>query len=297
MSGFLNLNKPLGITAHDCVSQVRKLLRQKQVGHSGTLDPAASGVLPIAVGKATRLLRFLPEGKAYLAKVRFGVVTDTDDLEGKILHQQPCPNLKLAEIEALIPDFIGSIIQRPPSFSAIQVGGKRLYDLARAGEMVEAPLRTVEISSIKLLNWQPGDFAELDLQIDCGSGTYIRAIARDLGAKLGCGGVLAGLERNFSNGFQLADSLTFDRVQPEILIPCDRPIAHLAAYYLVGEQAKRWLQGQLIPVEPTNNPLNDQISSQINGQFYIRVYNEEGLFLGIGEQVQDNLCPVVVLAN
>jgi tRNA pseudouridine55 synthase len=281
MSGFLNLNKPLGITAHDCVSRVRKLLKQKQVGHSGTLDPAASGVLPIAVGQATRLIRFLPEGKAYLAKIRFGVVTNTDDLEGEILQQQPCSHLSLAEISLELPKFLGSIVQRPPSFSAISVGGKRLYDLARAGEKVEAPLRTVEVRGIEVINWQPGDFPELDLSIACGSGTYIRAIARDLGEKLGCGGVLAGLERTFSNGFDLAESLNFDRVNPEILIPSDRPISHLASQYLAADQSKRWLQGQQIP-------------QAVSVQAYNRVYNEEGQFLGIGEQRQDYLCPVVV---
>ncbi len=284
MAGFLNLNKPLGITAHDCVSRVRKLLRQKQVGHSGTLDPAASGVLPIAVGQATRLLRFLPEGKAYLAKVRFGVVTNSDDLEGEILKQQPCANLSLAEIEALLPQFLGSIIQRPPSFSAISVGGKRLYQLARAGEMVEAPLRTVEIRKIEVINWLPGNFPELDLLIDCGSGTYIRAIARDLGEKLGCGGVLAGLQRTFSNGFDLTESLTFEQVQPEILIPCDRPISHLPSQYLSEDQSRRWLQGQ-------------QLQQPVSVQSYNRVYNEKGQFLGIGEQRQDYFCPVVVFPN
>jgi tRNA pseudouridine55 synthase len=294
MSGFLNLNKPLGITAHDCVSRVRKLLGQKQVGHSGTLDPSASGVLPIAVGNATRLLRFLPEGKAYLAKVRFGVITDSDDLEGKVLKQQSCPQISLSEIEALLPTFIGSIIQRPPSFSAIQVGGKRLYDLARAGEKVEAPLRTVEIHRIEIVNWEPGDFPEIDLQIDCGSGTYIRAIARDLGEKLDCGGVLAGLERNFSNGFHLAESLRFEQVHSEILIPSDRPIAHLLAKHLNMEQSRRWLHGQPILIDAqTDFQANSAINMAVNDRAiklnrYIRVYNEGGKFLGIGEQRPDN---------
>jgi tRNA pseudouridine55 synthase len=146
INAFLNLNKPTGITAHDCISRVRKLLNQKKAGHSGTLDPMATGVLPIALGNCTRLLRFLPEGKAYKATVRFGIRTNTDDIEGEILTQQECSHLKLEDAEPLLSLFLGKIQQRPPAFSAIQVDGVRLYDLARAGLPVEAPF-------IKLKSW------------------------------------------------------------------------------------------------------------------------------------------------
>ncbi|MBD0336189.1 MAG: tRNA pseudouridine(55) synthase TruB, partial [Cyanobacteria bacterium Co-bin13] len=141
MQGFLNLNKPAGLTSHDCVARVRRLLQTKKVGHGGTLDPAAQGVLPIAVGRATRLLPYLASGKAYQAVIRFGLITATDDLEGDILHQQPAPDLSLAQIQAVLPQFLGQIEQVPPRYSAIQVDGQRLYDLARKGQAVEAPLR------------------------------------------------------------------------------------------------------------------------------------------------------------
>ncbi len=143
MQGFLNLNKPFGWTSHDCVARVRKLLRLKRVGHAGTLDPAATGVLPIAFGKATRLLEYLPGTKAYQATIRFGVRTTTDDLQGEIITSAPCPNLSLAAVKTVLPQFEGKIEQIPPSYSAIQVDGKRLYDLARRGEKVEVPVRTV----------------------------------------------------------------------------------------------------------------------------------------------------------
>ncbi|NES68459.1 MAG: tRNA pseudouridine(55) synthase TruB, partial [Okeania sp. SIO2D1] len=216
MQGFLNLNKPSGMTSHDCVAKVRKLLRLKRVGHGGTLDPTATGVLPIAVGKATRLLQFLRSEKAYCATVKFGVITTTDDLEGEIVKSTLAPQLTLSNIEAVLPNFLGKIEQVPPSYSAIQVEGKRLYDLARQGKTVEIPTRVVEVSSLEVLEWRSGDFPELDLAIACGTGTYIRAIARDLGAVLNTGGTLATLTRTESSGFCLKDSLTFEDMETQL---------------------------------------------------------------------------------
>ena len=137
MYGFLNLNKSAGLTSHDCVARVRRILRLKRVGHAGTLDPAATGVLPLALGKATRLLQFLPPNKAYHAKIRFGVTTTTDDLEGEILTSQSVPHLQLEQIQEILPQFRGKIEQIPPLYSAIHVQGKRLYELARKGENIE----------------------------------------------------------------------------------------------------------------------------------------------------------------
>jgi len=157
VQGFVNLNKPGGLTSHDCVARLRKLLRLKRIGHGGTLDPAATGVLPIALGKATRLLQYLSHEKAYRARIRFGITTSTDDLEGEILTQRDASDLTLAEVQTALPQFVGKIEQIPPSYSAIQVGGKRLYELARAGQLVEAPLRQVEVHQIQILDWHPGE--------------------------------------------------------------------------------------------------------------------------------------------
>ncbi|HBC43851.1 MAG TPA: tRNA pseudouridine(55) synthase TruB, partial [Pseudanabaena sp.] len=213
-NGFISIDKPPIITAHDCVSNLRKLLKQKKIGHGGTLDPMATGVLPIAVGNATRLLRFLPEGKAYNAKIRFGIVTNTDDITGEMLSDRPCPNLTLDEVAKYLTLFQGKITQRPPAFSAIQVNGKRLYELARRGEINESdiPMREVEITEIKVLGWTEGVYPELDVAISCGSGTYIRSIARDLGEMIGYGATLSSLRRTYSNGFDLESSLTFEQV-------------------------------------------------------------------------------------
>jgi tRNA pseudouridine55 synthase len=294
-SGFLNLYKPIGITAHDCVSRVRKLLKQKRVGHSGTLDPAATGVLPIALGQATRLLRFLPEGKAYRATVRFGIVTTTDDMEGEAIATQPFPKISLAEVEALLPLFVGKIEQRPPMFSAIHVQGERLYDLARAGKVVEVPLRTVEVKSIAVLAWHEGEFPELELEIHCGTGTYIRAIARDLGAKLGCGATLSGLERTFSNGFDLSSSLNFDQISEaiaggsfQVLAP-DWGLQYLEAIALTSEQVKRWQQGQVIDLGAranSDNPKNSSTLQTPEHLTYVRVYDLDHQFLGMAETQQ-----------
>ena len=184
MQGFLNLNKPFDWTSHDCVARVRKLLRLKRVGHAGTLDPAAIGVLPIALGKATRLLQYLPGEKAYKATIRLGVRTTTDDLQGDVIASVPGVLLSKEAVQTALQQFKGKISQIPPNYSAIQVQGKRLYDLARKGENVEVPARIIEVFQIEILDWRFGEFPELDVAIACGPGTYIRAIARDLGTVL-----------------------------------------------------------------------------------------------------------------
>jgi tRNA pseudouridine55 synthase len=262
-------------------------LRLKRVGHAGTLDPAATGVLPIALGKATRLLQYLPGEKAYKATVRFGVRTTTDDLQGEVITSQPCPGLNLTAIETEIPQFIGQIEQIPPSYSAIQVEGKRLYDLARQGEIVQAPVRTVEVLKIEILDWRNSDFPELDLAIACGAGTYIRAIARDLGIILNTGATLAALTRTESSGFYLQDSLTLTDLETQLqtgtfqTIPSDAALQQLSPVNLPDTLAKKWCQGQKVPV---NLDVSD----------LVRVYEQENRFLGVGKIQDQILIPQMV---
>ena len=295
-NGFISIDKPPSITAHDCVSRLRKLLKQKKIGHGGTLDPMATGVLPIAVGNATRLLRFLPEGKAYDAKIRFGLVTNTDDITGEVIRDRPCPTLTLAEIQKFLPLFQGKITQRPPAFSAIQVNGKRLYDLARRGEITldDVPMREVEITEIRVLNWTEGDYPELDVTIACGSGTYIRSIARDLGKKLGCGATLSGLKRTYSNGFDLNSSLTFNQVEEfmrsqklEVLAP-DHGLHFLPMVTLDEHKTKLWCMGQAISIP-------DNFSNSDEKNIYLRMCDQNQNFLGISEIVEAAMQPIVVL--
>ncbi|BBC23222.1 tRNA pseudouridine(55) synthase TruB [Pseudanabaena sp. ABRG5-3] len=296
-NGFISIDKPPIITAHDCVSNLRKILKQKKIGHGGTLDPMATGVLPIAVGNATRLLRFLPEGKAYNAKIRFGIVTNTDDITGEVISDRLCPNLTLAEVEKYLPLFQGTIMQRPPAFSAIQVNGKRLYDLARRGEINESdiPMREVEITETKVLGWTEGDYPELDVAIACGSGTYIRSIARDLGEKLGYGATLSSLRRTYSNGFDLEASLTFEKVaelmrsQSLTVLAPDHGLHFLPEVKLDVDQTKRWCMGQVITTKDISTE-NENINSQ-----YVRMYDYDQKFLGVSEVMESGLQPIVVL--
>jgi tRNA pseudouridine55 synthase len=284
VDGFINLQKLPDWTSHDCVAKVRRILNMKKVGHGGTLDPAAVGVLPIAIGKATRLLQYLPEGKGYRAIIRFGVQTTTDDLAGEIVYSEPVPNLTIAQIQTVLPEFIGEVLQTPPMYSAIQVNGQRLYKLAREGKVVEVPTRTVTISGIEILNWTPGDFPELEVQIDCGGGTYIRSIAHDLGVRLGTQGVLAFLERNASCGLQLSESITLEELERQqqagIFEPilADRGLAHLPTATLGdAELIKFWGQGKRLPLSQITLTPTD---SMLNG--FVKVMGEERC-LGVGE--------------
>ena len=288
MFGFLNLDKPFDWTSHDCVAKTRRLLRIKKIGHAGTLDPAATGVLPIAIGRATRLLQYLPSDKAYKATIRLGVQTTTDDLQGEVIHQQSVSGLNLETVKIALEKFQGQIEQIPPSYSAIQVGGKRLYDLARKGEKIEAPVRNVEVFNIDILDWREGDFPELDVNISCGGGTYIRAIARDLGTVLETGGTLAALQRTASSGFNLADSMTLPELEAKLEaeefqpMVADAPLKHLPGIILPATEARRWCMGQKIT-------LDSQVSE------IARIYDEEKLFLGIGELKEQLLFPRMVL--
>ncbi|MFQ4139116.1 tRNA pseudouridine(55) synthase TruB [Nodosilinea sp. PGN35] len=275
----MNFYKPQGVSSHDCVGAVRRLVGIKKVGHGGTLDPLAEGVLPIAVGRATRLLPYLPEGKAYRAIVRFGLTTTTDDLEGEILTQQAADRLTVETVVACLPEFEGAIEQVPPAFSAIQVQGQRLYDLARKGRVVTPPSRTVVVHRLTVQHWQPGAQPELTLDIDCGPGTYVRSIARDLGDRLGTGATLAHLTRTRSGGFDAEHSLSpeavTDLVERQALELVDPAVClgHLPAIALPLDLARRWQQGQKFPPPMAIPP-----------QVPHRVLNESsGEFLGIGQ--------------
>lgn len=293
MMGFINLNKPQGFSSHDCVARVRRILQTKKVGHGGTLDPLAVGVLPIAVGKATRLLQFLPSKKAYRAKVRFGLRTTTDDLEGEIISQRKCPDLKLENITNFFVDFMGNIEQIPPIYSAIKKDGKKLYELARQGKDVDIPSRQVEIFKIDVVSWLSGDFPELELDIVCGSGTYIRAIARDLGEKVGTGATLANLVRTLSCTLDIDHSIDLEHLEQQknnqqlTLIPPDLLLSHLPKISLEEEESRRWKQGQKLMFSDDNSQ-----------QFYC-TYDQEKQFIGISEikEGEDNLIikPKVVI--
>ncbi len=217
--GFLVLDKPAGLTSHDCVSRVRRAYGLRRVGHGGTLDPAVTGVLPIALGPATRLLPYLPGGKSYRGVIQLGVRTTSDDLEGSLLESRALPPLLLSDLEAVLQPFRGEILQRPPSVSAVHVDGERAHVRARRGEVLELPPRPVTITALELLSWDPA-CGRLELRIDCSAGTYIRSLARDLGEALGCGGALASLRRTAALGFGIEQSCSLEQL-------CDAPLPAL----------------------------------------------------------------------
>ncbi len=247
LAGFVCLDKPAGLTSHDCVARVRRAVKLRQVGHGGTLDPMATGVLPIAIGRATRLLSFISSGKAYRATVRFGQTSTTDDAEGAItLTTLPTP-ISAAALQAVLPQFTGEIQQVPPRYSAIRHQGKRFYDLARQGLDLVPPTRTVTVHGLQLLDFRDGEFPEADLEVMCGEGTYIRALARDLGQVLGCGALLSRLRRLMSGPFEINQAVTLDDFceAPEThLQPPGTPFKTWPRFVLASEQVWRWQCGQ-----------------------------------------------------
>ncbi len=270
MIGFLNINKPSGMTSHDVVNRVRKMLKTKHIGHGGTLDPMAVGVLPVAVGSACRLLRFLPGDKVYLAEVLLGVQTDTDDIEGKVIARSTIAKpFSTDEIKSSLALFVGEIKQKPPAYSAIHHQGKRLYELARAGNIPEdIKERSVSIQAIDLL-----DYAHpvIKIRITCGAGTYIRSIARDLGTKLGPGACLQALVREKSGPFQIDNAVKFESslsdavLQQSVLPP--QVLLSQSLYFLpvtiTSDEQKALRMGQKLPLAQDRLGAPDQVSGKL----------------------------------
>ena len=251
--GFLVLDKPAGLSSHGCVARVRRAYGLKRVGHGGTLDPAVTGVLPIALGPATRLLPYLSGDKTYRGVVQLGVRTDSDDLEGEVLERQQPPQLASTDLEAALKPFRGVIQQRPPAISAVHVNGQRAYKLARAGESVELQARPVSVHRLELLHWDP-ELGRLELEVACSAGTYIRSLARDLGEALGCGGCLAQLQRTEALGFKLEQSVSWEQLEavpPPALVDPLEALSHLQQHQLTTEALAGWRCGRLQACEPT----------------------------------------------
>lgn len=229
MIGLLNLLKPVGLTSRDVVNRVQRLVRPDKAGHAGTLDPLASGVLVVCVGKATRLISYVQDRpKKYRGTFEFGKTSDTDDAEGEIVETGRLREISRAEFENVLPKFVGRISQRPPRYSAVHVEGRRAYDLARQGKEFEIAPREVQIDSLDIVEW---DFPRATLDIVCGSGTYIRSLGRDLGETLGCGAYMTDLIRTAVGEFQVADALPLDDLSKDLildnLIPAGEAVRHL----------------------------------------------------------------------
>lgn len=282
-NGIFNIHKPTGMTSHDVVARVRKLLKQRRVGHAGTLDPAASGVLPICVGQGTRVAEYLSEsGKEYRARVLFGIETDTYDVEGEITRTASTDTLNALTIASALDQFRGLQSQIPPRYSAIKIQGQAAYKRTRAGEEIILEPRTIEIFRLEIVDWQA---PLLTLDITCSKGTYIRSLAYDLGRAVGCGAHLAGLSRTRSGPFLLEESVTLEELasaseQNELtryLQPADKALAQYPALQLNTEEEQLVRHGHAFEHEISNPERS-----------LARVYGVEGNFLAIAEWEQQS---------
>lgn len=276
-SGFLNIYKPVGKTSFAMVSLVRKLTGLKRVGHGGTLDPLASGVLPICIGQATRLSgQLLTAGKCYRARFRLGVETDTYDAQGHIVGGEDPSSITAEIAEEALRGFRGQISQVPPMFSALKREGQRLYKLARAGIEVERKPRTVEVYRLEMTAWEPPSF---EAEVECSRGTYIRSLAHDLGEALGCGGHLELLTRTRSGPFTIDDSLSVGALYDaahggylgEHLYPMDVVVMGMSAA-IVDEDGQQAIQhGKLLASDGANMVLRPPEPGEL-----CRAYNNDG---------------------
>lgn len=280
-SGILVIEKGAGISSFQAVAHLRRLLRAHKVGHGGTLDPEATGVLPILVNEATKLTPHLADhDKEYLATVRLGVVTNTQDLTGAVLRTSPVPALTAEDIRSALTPFVGTIRQIPPMFSAIHHGGQRLYELARRGVEVEREPREVSIHALVLESVALPSFT---LRIECGRGTYVRTLCSDLGEALGTGAAMEKLVRTRVGPYTLEDALPWDRVREardgalfwDRLLPSDSALGHLPAVGLAPADGEALLHGRTVPLPAA--------SSGARG--LVRLYAADGEFLGVGQVV------------
>lgn len=248
--GFLNINKPQGTTSHDVVAQVRRALAIKKVGHAGTLDPMATGVLILCLGNATRLSEYVMEStKRYTATVHLGVETDTYDADGQVLYERDSSAIAREDVERLLPLFTGDIEQVPPMFSAIKQQGRKLYELARDGKTVEREARAVTIHALKLIDWSPPYFT---LDVQCSAGTYIRSLAHDIGEALGVGASLSALVRTASGSFCLKNAVSLDTLLGDMhwkrhIVPPSQALEGFFRTTLTGSALNDIFNGRAIP--------------------------------------------------
>ena len=276
MDGLLLVDKDSGKTSHDIVAEVRLALDERHAGHTGTLDPAATGLLVVALGRALKVVAY-HEGhdKEYAVTVRLGVRTETDDSAGRVIEERDASGVTREAIEAVLPRFTGTIRQRPPAYSAVKIDGERAYRMARRGETVELPEREVTISQLRLERFES---PLVSLVLRGSKGTYVRSIARDLGAALGCGGSVAQLRRTAVGPFRVENAARLDQAGEaalkSALLPPDAGLDHLPAVILDAGEARRFVQGKLLD-QGSPAPI-------------VRVY-EGATFLGIGEEKDQRL--------
>ncbi|MDP9359440.1 MAG: tRNA pseudouridine(55) synthase TruB [Chloroflexota bacterium] len=268
------MDKPAGWTSHDVVGRIRRLTGERRVGHAGTLDPAATGVLPVAVGSATRVLEFVSDAaKSYVAEITFGVETDTFDADGQVTGVKDPSALDLTEVARVLQAFLGSQRQVPPMYSAVRVGGRRLYEEARQGKTVDRPARPVVFHQLDVLAWDP---PTVTVYVECSKGTYVRSLAQDLGVALGVGAHLSALVRMKAGVFTLCQAWTLQElagldlasVWAEVALHPDVVLDEWPALILNDAGANDWSRGNAV--------------AALRMEERCRVYDEEGEWLGVG---------------
>lgn len=288
MDGILNVYKPKGITSHDVVSRLRKILKTKKIGHAGTLDPNAEGVLPVCVGKATKVVEYLiDKDKKYRAELMLGITTDTQDITGQILEQKEVKWDKELIIDK-INSFIGEIEQIPPMYSAIKIDGKKLYELARMGKTIEREKRKVIIYQINIITFNQEN-KKVMFDVSCSKGTYIRTLCNDIGAALGCGGCMGDLVRLKSGTFEIDHSFTLEQIEDSytsgeidtLLKPIDYIFENLPKVTVKDESIKWVLNGAQIYPKDILEKCN------FENTHMIRIYNVQGEMLAIYKIAKD----------
>lgn len=280
MNGIICINKPKGFTSFDVIAKLRGIMKIRKMGHAGTLDPMATGVLPVFVGNATRACDIMPDStKRYTATFRLGCTTDTLDITGEVLTECKS-NIDRNTLENVLEDFRGDIMQIPPMYSAVSINGKRLYDLARKGETVERPPRSITINSLELIEFDEATQTGV-IDVDCSKGTYIRSLVSDIGEKLGCGGVLTELVRTRAGIFTLDKAVTIEQMQQiansdgdftKLLLLVEAVFESLPEIRLNEFQTRLFLNGVKLDLKRVKYKKADESH---------RVYSAEGKFLGL----------------
>ncbi|MBW4083292.1 tRNA pseudouridine(55) synthase TruB [Paenibacillus sp. S150] len=300
LTGVLAVYKPAGFTSHDVVAKARRILGMKRIGHTGTLDPQVTGVLPLCLGRATRVVEYIQElPKEYAATLRLGLSSDTEDLTGTITESVDEVHVTEDEVLAVLHSFKGVISQIPPMYSAVKVAGKRLYELAREGKTVERKSREVEIYEIEMTGmvWN-GKHPDITFRVLCSKGTYIRTLCVDIGRALGLPGVMVKLERTMSAGISASRCLTLEQIAEykeagtldDHLIAADEAISHLPRHTVMDEKKKAALQGQRLSLR--------HVAPEVKQVGHFRLYDIQGGFLGIYELEETGaIAPVKVFAQ
>ena len=297
--GFIVINKDKGCTSHDCVKQIRKLLKIKKVGHTGTLDPEVTGTLPIALGNATRFIQYLPQAKTYIGEIKLGVRTNTDDIHGNLINQKDWPKISNEKLDKYLNHFRGIIKQTPPKVSSLHVNGERAYKRFFNNENFELTPREVEIYELLLIKWDQMN-GIIEVKIKCSAGTYIRSIARDLGEILNSEGCLLSLKRISACGFHEQNSIRIsdlkknEKITSDFIIPTISALNHISTLVLTNEEEiKYWQTGRVIKFKTTNF----KKISTFDHTKPIKVLDNRKNLLGIGflNEEKTNLNPKLVL--